>query len=155
MDKSCGDVSHKIYNRFKRQILRLSFNRSGFTLIEILISIVIVGVIGLNIIMFQTSSWKRTSSSNKLLVAGQMIEKQIEYIRMTVDSDPVNKFPPHDSTITENGIKLCWNISSAYRPKGPSPRGPLLNVRRCDLTASWGSTKNDSLVVTTYIARYF
>jgi prepilin-type N-terminal cleavage/methylation domain-containing protein len=152
MTKLSDITGHTVY-KIKKSLFKRFFMVSGFTLIEILMTIMIVGVIALNIMMFQTSSWKRTSSSNKLLVAGQMIERQIEYLRMKIDSDPINNFPPHDSTITENGIKLSWNISSAHRPKESS--GSLPNVRRCDLIASWGKEKNDSLVVTTYIARSF
>lgn len=155
MDRFCGGTSRKSVKYIKNRILNVLCNHSGFTLVEVLITIAVVGVIALNLMMFQTSSWKRTASSNKLLVAGQMIEKQVEYIRMNIDADPYINFPPHDSSIIENGITLRWSFSSAYRPKGPLPRGPLTNVRKCTLTASWGNTKNDSLVVNTYIARFF
>jgi prepilin-type N-terminal cleavage/methylation domain-containing protein len=127
--------------------------KHGFSLLEILVVIVIVGIIGVSTMSLQTSTWKRTANSNRLLVAGQLIEKQIESIRMNIDVNPVLNFPPKNGSISENGIALKWNFSSAYRPKGSSVS--LKNTRRCDLTATWGSRVGDTLVVTTYIAKLF
>ena len=136
------------YNRKCKRI-------SGFSLLEIVIALAIVGFIGINIMMLQTSSWKRTNTSNRLLVSGQMIEKKIEYFRMNIDADPLNNFPPIDGSTSENGINLSWQFSSAYRPLGPQPRGPLTNVRRCDFTATWGTSRGDTLIVTTYLSKFF
>jgi len=74
---------------------------SGFSLLEILVSLVIVGIIGVSIIALQTSVWKRSATSNRLLVAGQLIEKQIESIRLTIDQDPTSNFPPVNGSIVE------------------------------------------------------
>lgn len=130
-------------------------NCRGFTLLEVMMVMVIVGIVGVNIMISQTASWKKTTTSNRMLVAGQMIEKQVEKLRMYIDVDPVNRFPPHDSSYTENGINLLWKFTDASRPTGPSPRGPLKNVRKCDLTATWGNNRGDTLIVTTYLAKYF
>jgi hypothetical protein len=102
----------------------------------------------------QTSVWKRSTTSNRLLVAGQLIEKQIESIRMTIDQNPTSNFPPKEGSIAENGISLTWKVLSAYRPKGATSTD-LKNVRRCVFTATWGPNKGDTLLVTTYIAKYF
>jgi len=108
---------------------------------------------GVSIISLQASAWKRTTTSNRLLVAGQLIEKQIEYIRMNIAANPSVNFPPKDGTTSENNIALSWKISSVNRLKGTTV--VLANVRRCDLTASWGKSKGDTLVVTTYISKMF
>jgi prepilin-type N-terminal cleavage/methylation domain-containing protein len=127
--------------------------KQGFSLMEILVVIVIVGIIGVSTISLQTSTWKRTTTSNRLLVAGQVIEKQIEYIRMNIAENPKENFPPENGTAYENSIALSWKFSSVNRIKGSTVA--LKNVRRCDLTATWGKSKGDTLIVTTYISKLF
>jgi prepilin-type N-terminal cleavage/methylation domain-containing protein len=126
----------------------------GFSLLEILVSLVIVGIIGVSIISLQTSVWKNSTTSNRMLLAGQLIEKQIESIRMGIDQNPISNFPPKEGALTENGISLSWKIFSAYRPKGATTT-ELKNVRRCVFTATWGKNKGDTLLVTTYISKFF
>lgn len=121
---------------------------------EIILMLVIIGIIGTNTILLQRNSWKSTGSSNRMLIAGQMIERQIESLRMKVAADPGNNFPPNDSQFTENGIILQWQVLSAGKIGG----GPDIlsdHIRRCDLTASWGKGKNDTLVVSTFLAKNF
>ena len=126
----------------------------GFALMEIILMLVITGIIGTNTIMVQRNSWKWTGSSNRMLIAGQMIERQIESLRMTVDADPESNFPPSDSQLTENGIKLEWKLSDVNKFGG----GPVItknHIRQCDLTASWGEKATDTLKVTTFLAKNF
>jgi prepilin-type N-terminal cleavage/methylation domain-containing protein len=148
-------VERRIHKLEKNRLIGQIRSSCGFSLLEILLVMVIVGIIGVNIMIFQTSSWKTTSTSNRMLVAGQMIEKQVEKLRMYIDVDPKNRFPPKDSSYTENGITLSWKFTDASRPIGPLPRGPMANVRKCDLTAIWGKNRGDTLLVTTYLAKYF
>jgi len=135
---------------FIKQVKR---NR-GFSLLEILISLVIVGIIGVSIITLQTTVWKRSTTSNRLLVAGQLIEQQIESIRMTIDQNPKNNFPPKEGSLVENGISVSWKVLPAYRPKGATTI-TLKNVRQCVFTATWGKNKGDTILVTTYISQLF
>jgi len=128
--------------------------RSGIALMEIILVLVIIGIIGTNTIMLQRKSWKSTGSSNHMLIAGQMIERQIESLRMKVAEDPDNNFPPADSQVTENGISLSWKLSSVDKIGG----GPSItrnHIRECVLTAIWGIQRGDTLIVTTYIAKGF
>ncbi|NLG18755.1 MAG: hypothetical protein GX556_15615 [Fibrobacter sp.] len=128
--------------------------RSGIALMEIILLLVIIGIIGTNTIMLQRKSWKSTGSSNHMLIAGQMIERQIESLRMKVAEDPDNNFPPADSQVTENGISLSWALSSVNNIGG----GPVItrnHIRQCVLTATWGRQRGDTLMVTTYIAKDF
>ncbi len=125
----------------------------GFAIMEIILVMVVIGIIAANIMMLQKSSWSMSGSSNKLLLAGQMIDRQIETMRMFVDRNPSANFPPRDSSITENGIKLSWTLSPVTRSVGSKVN--IDNVRECNLTAGWGKNKWDSLKVRTYLARNF
>lgn len=111
-----------------------------------------LGLIGLVLYSSQSSSWKNTIGSNKTLIAGQMIEQQIESMRIAIDRNPSYSFPPLSSQKSENGINLQWTISEAVRPVGGEN---LSNVRKCYFIASWGNGKNDSLKVTTYLSKMF
>ena len=126
--------------------------KKAFTLVEVLMSIAAIGIITMVIFAFQTSSWKRSILSNRTIVAGHMIERQIESMRMTIDRNPHVNFPPVSDSTTENGVTLNWLISAAARPTDGLN---LPNVRKCDLCAWWGHGKNDSLKVTTYLSKMF
>jgi prepilin-type N-terminal cleavage/methylation domain-containing protein len=126
--------------------------KNGFTLMEVLVSMAVIGIMGGMIFAFQTSSWKRSISSNRTLVAGHMIEQKIESMRMLIDRDPITNFPPAGNSITENGITLTWVISAAKRPTDGLD---LPNVRKCDMIASWGIGKGDSLRVITFLSKMF
>ena len=144
----------KNYRNVLMKFLQLYQNHpKGFAIMEILLLMVIIGIIGANILFLQNSTWKRTGSSNRLLIAGQMIEKQIEQLRMYVDNNPEENFPPSDSSITENGIVLRWVFLPANRPVGSSVS--LSHIRKCDFLAHWGTDNGDSLRVTTYLAKNF
>jgi type II secretory pathway pseudopilin PulG len=129
-------------------------NRHGFALMEIILMLVIIGIIGANTLLLQRNSWKSTGSSNRMLIAGQMIERQIESLRMKIAEDPSANFPPSDSQFTENTITLQWQILSVSRIGG-GPDITSNNVRQCDMVAFWGTRKNDSLQVTTFLAKEF
>ena len=113
---------------------------------------IFLGIIGLVLYSSQSFSWKNTIGSNKTIVAGQMIERQIEAIRIAIDRNPAYFFPPPSFQKSENGIDLKWTISQAVRPVGGAN---LSNVRKCYFVASWGKGKNDSLKVTTYLSKMF
>lgn len=133
--------------------LRLSLTVRGFALMEIIMILVILGIIGANVVHVMNSSWRRTESSNRMLIAGQMIERQIEQMRIAVDEDPDDNFPPNDSTFTENGITLEWTLSSVNRLTDPSTE--VNNARKGEFTACWGTRKGDTLNVTTYFSKNF
>ena len=125
---------------------------AGFTFIEVLIAMFFFALIGLIFYSNQSSSWKKTVGSKNMLVAGNMIERQIETMRIAIDRSPTQFFPPQSSQTSANGIDLAWTVSAATRPVDGAV---LPNVRRCDFVAHWGSGKNDSLKVTTYISKMF
>jgi len=136
----------------KIPLAKPSFASDAFTLLEVLISLAIIGVIGILIFSIQFTSWKQVTSSNRCIVAGHMIERQIETMRMTISKDQEHNFPPDDGSVVENGVTLSWRIAPALRPTDGST---LTHVRKCDLIALWGSGKNDTLRVTTYLSKMF
>ncbi len=139
----------------KRAFRPVMHNSRAFSMVEVLVSMAVLGIIAVSIFAFQTSSWKRSTNSNRTIVAGHMIERQIEVMRMNIDQDPVANFPAVGATktIEENGITLMYLVSDAYRPSDGS--GPLDRVRKCDFVASWGKAKSDSLKVTTFLSKMF
>jgi prepilin-type N-terminal cleavage/methylation domain-containing protein len=135
----------------KRTYCPMARNINAFSLLEVLVSMTIVGIIGVLIFSIQTSSWKRSTSSNRTIVAGYMVERQIEAMRLDISRNQDHNFPPVDGSIAENGVTLKWVISDAVRPIG----GTNSNTRQCDFTASWGGGRNDTLKVTTYVSKMF
>lgn len=124
----------------------------GFTLLEILISLAILLVIGVAAFSIQSSTWKRVVTSTHLTVAGQMIERQIEQLRMNVSVNPNLYFPPSDSSYVENGITLSWTHGTVTRPHSATT---LTDVMQYTFTAAWGKKSTDSLRVTTCISKLF
>jgi prepilin-type N-terminal cleavage/methylation domain-containing protein len=125
----------------------------GFSLLEVLVSMTIVGIIAALIFSTQTSTWKKSTSGNRAIVAGNMIQNTIDSIRVTISQNQDIFFPPINGTITSNGVLLNWVISNAYRATPDA--GNLPNVRKCDFVASWSASKGDTLKVTTYLAKMF
>ncbi len=136
----------------KRNNSNLTSRRRGFSLVEVIVCMVVIGIIGVSIFSIQTFSWKRTTNSNRMLVAGHMIEKQIEAMRMNIDQNQNLNFPPLPGSLYENGVSLTWTISEAVRPTG---NGTIPNARKCEFTAICGSGKGDTLLVTTYLSKMF
>ncbi len=132
---------------------RIQWTRqSGLTLLEIMIAVVVVGIgVGL-FITLQNSSGSRLAGNSNLLKAGQIVEKHMEAIRISIAGDTVSNWPPGDTTYLENRIKVVRKVSSARSPK---TNALLPNVRKVDLIASWGTGKSDTLNISTYVAKRF
>ena len=128
-------------------------NAKAFSLLEVLVSMTIVGIIGALIFSIQTSSWKTSTASNRAVVAGHMVQQQIELMRMNIGQNQNLYFPPVNGSVVQNGVTLVWQISAATR--STADHGTLLDTYECDFTATWGAVNGDTLRVTTYLSKMF
>ena len=132
-----------------RQLLR---NSKAFTLIEVLLSMVIIGIIGSLVFTVQSSTWKTSTSSNRAVVAGHMVQQQIELMRMNISQNQDLYFPPVNGSLVQNGVTLSWQVSNAARPIDGST---MTDVMKCDFIASWSASKGDTLKATTFLSKMF
>jgi prepilin-type N-terminal cleavage/methylation domain-containing protein len=136
------------------QMSRLREGHEGFTLLEILVAMMILAFFIGTAVIIQQNTMSRTRSSNKMLVAGHLIEKQIEYMRMQLLKDPDNNWPPGDTTFTSNDITLNCVVSDAYDLETGSTT-KIDSVRKLDIEATWVTDRPDTLRVETYLAKMF
>jgi Tfp pilus assembly protein PilV len=143
-------------------------NASGMTMVEVLLSMIIILVSALAVLMWQKTSWSQTTSTNRLMVAGQVVEKQIEKQRMTIAQDPANNFTAFKTaylyTTHPNGVVITDSTVSPYMSVRwidydtlhDPQSNPISDVCRVKLTAWWpGAGKSDSLRVEARIAKNF
>lgn len=139
--------------------IKAAGNAEGFTLVEILLAIGILGITVYIFMLGQGASFIKTGENNRKLTACHVIDKQIEYQRMTIAMNPDVNYEAFKSlgstTIVDNTVTppvtVDWVITPAYDPNNKV----IENVRQVDLTASWGSGADDTLKVTTFISRNF
>ncbi len=128
---------------------------SGWSLIEALAAIVIVGI---GIALFtkvQQMSSRDSGTNSKILVAGKLIEKHLEDMRITIARDTIKNWPPIGLSIAAtapDNVALTRTISAAFSPKDGVP---VNNVVKVDLMATWTAPKVDTLLVTTYVSKRF
>ncbi len=124
----------------------------GLTLMEVLIAIVVVGL-GVGVFLkLQDGLGSTLAGNRKMMSAGQMSEKHIEAMRISIARDTIGNWPPKDTSFSENGLKLVRTISNAKSLKDGSN---LPNVRKVDIVITWGIFKTDSLDVETYVTKRF
>ena len=124
--------------------------QAGLTLIEILIAILVAGI-GVTLFMFlQKSSGTRLAGNSSILKAGQMVEKHMETLRISIARDTAANWPPRDTSYKEGRISMVRKVSEARSPKDNSK---LPNVRRVDILAAWGTGSGDSLAIITYVTK--
>lgn len=120
---------------------------------EVLVTIMIVGVALGGIAYYQRTSWVATRSSNATLSASQLIERQVEYMRMNIAASPSTNWPPVADYRVDSatGITLAWTVDTVLDPSG-ALLDSVANVR---YRATWQTGKADSLVVHAYLAKRF
>jgi Tfp pilus assembly protein PilV len=138
-------------------------NKAGLTLIEVLLSVVIIVTSAVAVLMWQKTSWSQTSYTNRLMVAGHVIEKQIEQRRMLIAQNAATNFVAFKSAFVNNDltiidssvtppIKVRWFVKDTLSdPSGNA----LSNVVWVRLKANWGSGTKDTLTVYTCISKDF
>lgn len=127
----------------------------GWSLIETLAAIVVVGIGVTLFTKVQRMSSQQSGSNSKILVAGKMIEKHLEDTRIKVSQDTNANWPPVSQTLSPtipNNITLVSTVSNALSPEDGAV---VINVKRLDIKASWTQPYKDSLVITTYVAKRF
>jgi prepilin-type N-terminal cleavage/methylation domain-containing protein len=147
-----------------KKLAALVKNVSGFSIIEVLLSMVIIAVCAGVVIMWQKSSWSQTITTNRLMVAGQVVDKQIEKQRMIIAENPVTNFATfktgfdnRDSVMIDSSISppmsVRWHAyDTLHDPHGNS----ITDVYQIKLVAWWkGASPNDSLKLETRIAQNF
>lgn len=126
--------------------------QSGLSLMEILIALVVIGI-GVGVFLkMQKGSGTNLAGNSKMMRAGQLVEKHVEAMRIRIAKDTIANWPPKDTTYTENLLKLQRKITGATSPKTGAA---LPNVRKVDITVSWGKFRQDSLDVSTYVSKRF
>jgi|SRR5271157_2402578 prepilin-type N-terminal cleavage/methylation domain-containing protein len=147
-----------------KQTNRTKGGAGGFTMIEVLLAMIIIATSAVAVLMWQKTSWSQTSSTNRLMVAGQIVEKQIEQQRMIIAQNPVPNFQTFKTTFDNKDVVIVDNSVSppvsvrwhAYDTLH-DPNGHLItDVFKVNLTAWWtGAKPTDSLQVETRIAQNF
>lgn len=130
--------------------------RRGYSLLETLASIIIIGI-GIALFMkMQAMTRKESYGNSNMLLAGQLIEKHMENMRITIAQDTNGNWPPpSDVTVVEDGITLKRIVSGAISPVD----GTVLDrVRKVDIVTYWGPApriSQDTLRITTYVSKRF
>ena len=134
-------------------------NVDGFTLLEVMISLVLVGILLLGHMYLQGNINVTSTSSNRRMVAGKMIERKIEELRIeTATSDWDQWWQEGNSVTTENesGVTLVINVLEEVEPAIDNVPAlevdDSIGVREVELIATWDSPKPETLRVVTYLA---
>jgi prepilin-type N-terminal cleavage/methylation domain-containing protein len=140
----------------------ISKESGGFTMIEVLLAMIIIAVSAVAVLMWQKTSWSQTSATNRLIVAGHVITKQIEKQRLQIAESPVNNFAAFiqnssmvivDSSITPY-LQVQWTIYSVDSLKDPN-NIDIANARKVKISVGYGTRPTDTLTVITAISRNF
>lgn len=132
-----------------------SAGQKGWTLIEVVAAVVVVGLGIMLYMRVQHSSSREAMTNSHIMVAGKQIEKFLEDTRINILKDTLANWPPVDRTVAAAppaNITVKSTISPAYSPED----GALVaNVVRMDILATWTQPYRDSLKVTTYVSKRF
>ncbi len=139
-------------------------NAQGFTMIEVMLAGIIIATSAVAVLMWQKTSWSQTTSTNRLMAAGQIVEKQIEKQRMVIAQNPVTNFQTfkttfdnHDVVVTDSSVTPPVSVRWHGYDTLHDPNGHVItDVLKVNLTAWWtGCKPTDSLQVETRIAQNF
>jgi len=134
---------------------RSAGRQRGWTLIEVLAAVVVVGIGLLFFMRVQHSSSQGSGENSRILVAGKMLEKFLEDTRITIVRDTTHNWPPVSGKLAAAApdyISITSKVSPAYSPVDGAV---VKNVVRMDLVAAWTRPYPDSLAVSTYVSKRF
>jgi prepilin-type N-terminal cleavage/methylation domain-containing protein len=130
---------------------RKATGSGGFTLLEVLITMVVVSITLAGVLLLQGATWRSTASTNNIQLAGQLVERRIEEMRLAISFDTTMNWPPVDGGMNASGLDMNWAVS-----KTKDPDGAYINrVRQVDFTVAWRSTVPETLKVTTFLSKDF
>ena len=116
----------------------------GLTLIEVLITLVILSVGLLALAGLQISAIKGNSNSKRMTMAVSIAEKKIEQIKNTsytsIQSEPAQQF-------VEGGISFTRQVNVA-------DNNPFQNTKKIDVTVTWkDGSKSHTIPLSTIISQ--
>jgi len=139
--KSFVNIWHNIYSLIEKQltnemkilIMRMR-NQNGLTLLEVLISMVILSISLLLLLNMAMVALDSNDWSNKATIATQLLQQKLEQLRNTTI--------PVSGADTSNGVELNWTVSDVGS-----------HLRQVDITATWEDIKSSPVTnsITTFI----
>lgn len=122
-------------------------NRGGFTMIEVLMAILIIGIVVPIAMFIQGSSWGVAGKANSMRMATQMVEARVDALK--VEARKSNT--PVDGSESKRDVDLVWDVEPATREDGTV----IDHAWEVDLTATMKGSGEELLRVTTYVARNY
>lgn len=144
-----------IRNRSDRSSRANPPEQKGWTLIEALAAIIVVGVGVLFFMKVQQASSRNSGENSRILQAGKAIEDFLEGTRISIAKDTLHNWPPVSKTVPGAAPTFITLKSTVSTALSPVDGAPVSKVVRMDITASWTRPYADSLKVTTYVAKRF
>ncbi|MBD3319696.1 MAG: prepilin-type N-terminal cleavage/methylation domain-containing protein [Chitinivibrionales bacterium] len=132
-------------------------NISGLSLIEVMMALAVIGISVLVLMLGERNKWATFSSASKTSRAVNVIEDEIELVRMNIVEDPSTNWPPCASppccsTFSKSGINFELCFENALKKDGSVAD----NLLKLELHADWKiAGKPEDMTISTYIARDF
>ena len=122
----------------------LKAGSDGFTLIEIMITLVILSIGLLSLVGLQVSAIKGNTNSKRMTTAVSIAEKKIEQIK----NSPYDNIQSESTQqVSEGGINFTQQVTV-------TTNNPLQNTKKIDITVSWkGGSKSYSVPLSTIISQ--
>ncbi len=116
------------------KLIQLKLNRSGFTILEVVIAMLILSMSLLLLLNMAMVALDGNDWSNKTTNATQMIQEKLEQLRSTGS--------PSGGNDVVNGVTRTWVVSNAGN-----------HLRRIDISVQWDDVKAQPHTnsITTYI----
>jgi prepilin-type N-terminal cleavage/methylation domain-containing protein len=116
------------------KILKIKSNKSGFTILEVVIAMLILSMSLLLLLNMAMVALDGNDWSNKTTNASQLIQEKLEQLRGTTN--------PSGGNDVVNGVTRTWVVSNAGN-----------HLRRIDITVQWEDVKAQPHTnsITTYI----
>ncbi|MFC2068595.1 prepilin-type N-terminal cleavage/methylation domain-containing protein [Chloroflexota bacterium] len=87
-----------------RSILRTKGNQRGFTLLEVVIAMVLMGMVGTTVLLALNTSSKTIATSNELTIAESLTRTTIEFVKRSPYDNNVIDTPVYDSQAFSEGV---------------------------------------------------